>query len=150
MPPPADDTGYGNTASQKGWTDEADGGPPPLDLSEPIDDGAGDELQLGADQYAEGESPLATKPARGPAGGGDAGSGYAGGAAAAGAGAAGGAAGGGYGGAPAGGAQGSTLFERMANLSRGSSTSDEDEDDEDEDGSGALNIPRFLGRQNNQ
>ena len=150
VPPPADDTGYGNTASQEGWTDEADGGPPPLDLSEPIDDGAGDELQLGADQYAEGESPLATKPARGPAGGGDAGSGYAGGAAAAGAGAAGGAAGGGYGGAPAGGAQGSTLFERMANLSRGSSTSDEDEVDEDEDGSGALNIPRFLGRQNNQ
>ncbi|MFA7594769.1 MAG: cell division protein FtsZ [Novosphingobium sp.] len=45
---------------------------------------------------------------------------------------------------------GTTLFERMANLSRG--TRDErDEDDGDEDGGGsALNIPRFLGRQNNQ
>ncbi len=42
---------------------------------------------------------------------------------------------------------GSTLFERMANLSRGSS--DDDDEDNDEDG-GALNIPRFLGRQNNQ
>jgi len=48
-------------------------------------------------------------------------------------------------------AAGSTLFERMANLSRGSGTDDEDEDDDDDSGdSGALNIPRFLGRQNNQ
>lgn len=39
---------------------------------------------------------------------------------------------------------GSTLFERMANLSRGS-----DEDDDDDD-SGSMRIPRFLGRQNNQ
>lgn len=46
--------------------------------------------------------------------------------------------------APAKPAGGSTLFERMANLSRGN----RDEDDGD-DGS-ALNIPRFLGRQNNQ
>ena len=50
---------------------------------------------------------------------------------------------------------GNTLFERMANLSRGSgvnanrSTQDEDGDDDDP-GSPALNIPRFLGRQNNQ
>ncbi len=43
---------------------------------------------------------------------------------------------------------GSTLFERMANLSRGGSSSDDDDDD---DGEGAaLSIPRFLGRQNNQ
>jgi cell division protein FtsZ len=41
-------------------------------------------------------------------------------------------------------AGGSTLFERMANLSRGNR-----EDEEGDDGS-ALNIPRFLGRQNNQ
>ncbi|MXO84709.1 cell division protein FtsZ [Altererythrobacter aurantiacus] len=46
-------------------------------------------------------------------------------------------------------AGGSTLFERMANLSRGSNSDDEDEDDDDNDGS-SLNIPRFLGRQNNQ
>ncbi len=46
-------------------------------------------------------------------------------------------------------AGGSTLFERMANLSRGSGSDEEDEDDDDDNGS-ALNIPRFLGRQNNQ
>ncbi|MDJ0979916.1 MAG: cell division protein FtsZ [Erythrobacter sp.] len=43
----------------------------------------------------------------------------------------------------------STLFERMANLSR-SSGRDEDEDDDDDDDAPALSIPRFLGRQNNQ
>ena len=48
---------------------------------------------------------------------------------------------------------GNTLFERMANLSRGSApaTSDADDEDEDDDEGGpTLNIPRFLGRQNNQ
>nr|WP_298926130.1 cell division protein FtsZ [uncultured Erythrobacter sp.] len=51
---------------------------------------------------------------------------------------------------PASGASGgSTLFERMANLSR--SGSDDKEDDEDgDDDAPALSIPRFLGRQNNQ
>jgi cell division protein FtsZ len=44
---------------------------------------------------------------------------------------------------------GSTLFERMANLSR-STARDADEDDDDGDGGPALSIPRFLGRQNNQ
>jgi cell division protein FtsZ len=43
---------------------------------------------------------------------------------------------------------GSTLFERMANLSRGGERIGPDDADA-EDGS-ALNIPRFLGRQNNQ
>ncbi|HQS69213.1 MAG TPA: cell division protein FtsZ [Novosphingobium sp.] len=43
-------------------------------------------------------------------------------------------------------AGGSTLFERMANLSRGTKAG---EDDDGDDG-GSLNIPRFLGRQNNQ
>ena len=45
-------------------------------------------------------------------------------------------------------AAGSTLFERMANL-RGGSREAEPEDD-DPEGGAALNIPRFLGRQNNQ
>ena len=46
---------------------------------------------------------------------------------------------------------GSTLFERMANLSRQGSSSDDDEDeDDDEEDGGAMRIPRFLGRQNNQ
>jgi cell division protein FtsZ len=41
----------------------------------------------------------------------------------------------------------STLFERMANLSRGGRPAEEDAADEE---GKALNIPRFLGRQNNQ
>ncbi len=45
-------------------------------------------------------------------------------------------------------AGGSTLFERMANLSR--SARNEADDDDDDAGNSALNIPRFLGRQNNQ
>ena len=44
-------------------------------------------------------------------------------------------------------AGGSTLFERMASLSRGTRA---DEAAEPEDDSKAPNIPRFLGRQNNQ
>ena len=46
-------------------------------------------------------------------------------------------------------APGATLFERMANLSRGGKTVQDDEPDDDDD-SAALSIPRFLGRQNNQ
>jgi len=47
---------------------------------------------------------------------------------------------------------GATLFERMANLSRGgrSAEPEEEEDEESGEGGSALNIPRFLGRQNNQ
>jgi cell division protein FtsZ len=48
-----------------------------------------------------------------------------------------------------GGNAGSTLFERMANLSRSTAREDEDDDDGGDD-SPALSIPRFLGRQNNQ
>ena len=44
---------------------------------------------------------------------------------------------------------GSTLFERMAKLSRGSRQPDDAKDDDGDDG-GSINIPRFLGRQNNQ
>ena len=45
-------------------------------------------------------------------------------------------------------AAGSTLFERMANLSRGASRAAGEDEDGDEGSS--LSIPRFLGRQNNQ
>ena len=45
---------------------------------------------------------------------------------------------------------GSTLFERMANLSRGGGSSDDDDEDEGDESSSSLKIPRFLGRQNNQ
>jgi cell division protein FtsZ len=44
---------------------------------------------------------------------------------------------------------GSTLFERMAKLSRGSKSGDESSENDGDDGS-SINIPRFLGRQNNQ
>jgi len=55
-------------------------------------------------------------------------------------------------GAGSGSLPGNTLFERMANLSRGASTSEEEDEDDEADGGngGGLNIPRFLGRQNNQ
>ncbi|MCO5792345.1 MAG: cell division protein FtsZ [Blastomonas sp.] len=44
---------------------------------------------------------------------------------------------------------GGTLFERMSSLSRGGARSD-DEDGDDGTDAPPLNIPRFLGRQNNQ
>jgi cell division protein FtsZ len=46
-------------------------------------------------------------------------------------------------------APGNTLFERMANLSRGRATPAEEEEEGDADAS-SISIPRFLGRQNNQ
>jgi len=49
----------------------------------------------------------------------------------------------------AGAVAGSTLFERMANLSRGVKSSNQ-ADDGDDDGNASISIPRFLGRQNNQ
>jgi len=45
---------------------------------------------------------------------------------------------------------GSTLFERMANLSRASGPAEGEEEEEEDSGGSALRIPRFLGRQNNQ
>ena len=46
---------------------------------------------------------------------------------------------------------GATLFERMANLSRGGRSADDDDDGDDDGGDGpSISIPRFLGRQNNQ
>jgi len=45
---------------------------------------------------------------------------------------------------------GATLFERMANLSRGTRPSNEDRGDDDDDGGSSISIPRFLNRQNNQ
>ncbi len=108
------------------------------------DEAGDDELLLNADKLAEDDEPVQGGRRRGlvagskapdaPAtGNGDASNGNAGG-----------------GGSAAG---GSTLFERMANLSRGSNTGDKEGDGEDEDGDddgSSLNIPRFLGRQNNQ
>ncbi|QSB43320.1 cell division protein FtsZ [Tsuneonella flava] len=113
---------------------------------------AQDELLLDADRLVERDAPV-TPPEdnrrRGLlSGGADGGAG--GTAPASRGGAAPGGAGAGAGGAKTG---GSTLFERMANLSRGSGPaagSRDAEDDDDDADSGSLSIPRFLGRQNNQ
>ncbi|MET0588909.1 MAG: cell division protein FtsZ [Novosphingobium sp.] len=104
------------------------GMPQPLDLSElevAQDTGAADqdELLLGADGLAEDEAQVSPLVQRKrPGSGGE----------------------GGFGG-------GATLFERMANLSRGTkSASVSQDDDEDDDAGSSISIPRFLGRQNNQ
>jgi cell division protein FtsZ len=98
---------------------------------EPEAPGTQDELLLDADRLAEADQPL--QPAGGRrrrmlGGGGGEPEGDA---------------------APAPKTGGSTLFERMANLSRAGSDAT-DEEDEDSEGSSSLRIPRFLGRQNNQ
>jgi cell division protein FtsZ len=100
---------------------------------------AGDDLLLNADQLADSDdqiTPLMAGRRRGlvsdPDSGGDAAPSFGGG----------GSSGGSSGG-------GSTLFERMARLSRGKS-SDEDKGNEDGDDGASISIPRFLGRQNNQ
>ncbi|MGN6500959.1 MAG: cell division protein FtsZ, partial [Tsuneonella sp.] len=138
---PADEFGAGANADddEDDWGDAAPGRPvkQPLDLGgmaeddvEPQRRTGQDELLLDADRLAEQDSPLQSKTGRrrGLVSGGG---------------------GGGGGGASN---AGSTLFERMANLSRGASPSSDadDEDDEDGEGSASLSIPRFLGRQNNQ
>ncbi len=105
-------------------------------------EGAQDDLLADADRLAEANQPVEARTGGGRragilgSGADDAAGDEAGGAD--------GAAGGGKGSGKGG---GSTLFERMANLSRSSSS---DDDDDDGDDAPALSIPRFLGRQNNQ
>ncbi len=160
---PGDDSAY-NTSLSSGFgssSDSADSEDGTLELGgdyaeySEVDGGVGDDDLLGdADRLAEEDKPVE------PQAGGRRQS-LLGGAAAGAAGAAGAAASGSDGGAasapapapaptpetkPSG---GSTLFERMANLSRTGSDENEDDDDDGDD-SPALSIPRFLGRQNNQ
>lgn len=45
---------------------------------------------------------------------------------------------------------GGTLFERMSNLTRGSSKADDENEEDDGESKDPLDIPRFLNRQNNQ
>jgi cell division protein FtsZ len=117
----------------------------PLDLGleqvdEPQDEppvsGGQDELLLDADRLASEDAPVSARisrlgaeepPASPPAGAPSAGTGA-----------------GADGPPPA----GTTLFERMANLSRSRAASESDEDEEGSQSS--ISIPRFLGRQNNQ
>ena len=113
---------------EEGWDE-----PAPLDLTAeaPASPAKQDELLLDADRLAEQDEPVRAQLGggrrRGLVTGGEEGAA-----------------------APAPSA-GSTLFERMANLSRGGTKSSDDEDEDDDDGgSASLSIPRFLGRQNNQ
>ncbi|OAN86671.1 cell division protein FtsZ [Erythrobacter sp. EhN03] len=134
-----DDAGQGGNSAGSdgdGWAQQsAPSQREPLDLSGDMREPSAsqDEFELGDEQRVE--SPLASKPARKPLQPGEGGGEQ-----------------GGKGGSAGGSLPGNTLFERMANLSRGTSSSDGDADDEDDDGDngGGLNIPRFLGRQNNQ
>ncbi|ASP30906.1 cell division protein FtsZ [Qipengyuania flava] len=134
-----DDAGQGGNfagSDGDGWARQsAPSQREPLDLSGDMREPSAsqDEFELGDEQGVE--SPLASKPARKPLQPGEGGGEQ-----------------GGKGGSAGGSLPGNTLFERMANLSRGTSSSDADADDEDDDGDngGGLNIPRFLGRQNNQ
>ena len=129
-----DEVDTGADAGDDDWSDSESMAPrrkQPLDLGTGSGGGAdgappvqSDELLLDADRLAEQDEPVQPQTGgrrRGLVSGGDGG----------------------------GSSGGSTLFERMANLSRGSGASDDEEDDDDKDG-GSLNIPRFLGRQNNQ
>lgn len=178
IPEPADDTAYGSDEGD-GYAEAVEESAAEPAVDEPVaeetydlveeaeveeaeeHDVGQDELLLDASRLAEADEPVQPQggrrarmlgggaaPAEGESGdasGGDGatGSGTAGG----GDGAA--AAGGGEGGAaaPSG---GSTLFERMANLSRQAPSSEDDEDEDDDDGGSSMRIPRFLGRQNNQ
>ena len=146
LPEPADDTALSSPGDHEGYASASDddGDEIPsagsdedaLDLTAEVESGDGggsqqDELLLNADKLAEEDQPLEVKTGRRR----------------------GLVSGSGEGGSGGGSGAGSTLFERMANLSRGSgsdsNSDDEDEEDEGEGGS-SLNIPRFLGRQNNQ
>jgi cell division protein FtsZ len=134
-----DDEGPSAEDEEDDWGDPLQNRPAkqPLDLGGMAESGgeepgaepraAQDELLLDADRLAEQDSPLQSKAGRRR----------------------GLVSGGGGGGASS---AGSTLFERMANLSRGASSADDETDEDDEEGesSASLSIPRFLGRQNNQ
>ncbi len=127
--------GYGATEDAPAVTPPADDGALDLDdgyaaysdADEELEGPAQDDLLASADRLAAEDRPVEAKLGGGRRrsllGGGNEGGG---------------------GGAGA----GSTLFERMANLSR--STARDEDDDDDGDDSPALSIPRFLGRQNNQ
>ena len=63
LPDPADDQHFGH-GTEEGWNEEGEGGAgSPLDLSQEASD---DALELGADQYADQQSPLSQKPNRRP------------------------------------------------------------------------------------
>ncbi len=128
----AEDTAYGSLLAAAGGATAAqaedwdDGEEDPLDLAEeyspePQPETASDELLLDATRLEEEDEPVSPLATKRRN-----------------------LLGGGDGG------PGGTLFERMANLSRGGPSSKDDEDEDDDDGGPSISIPRFLGRQNNQ
>ncbi|MEL6529955.1 MAG: cell division protein FtsZ, partial [Pseudomonadota bacterium] len=128
MPEPADDGHFGEPVSE-GTEDKDDA----LDLTGEYSDeenaDESDDLLANADRLSAEDKPVEARsdaPRKKPVLGGDeVGTGAA--------------------------AGGSTLFERMANLSRATGSDEDEEDGEDgDDDAPALSIPRFLGRQNNQ
>lgn len=137
-PETAEEADFGMAAAAS-LTDPLDLGEEFVSPVEQAEDGnagtGGDELLLDASRLSQSDesftSPLVTR--KRPLVSGDSLGGGAG-------------AGGGAGGAAP---SGNTLFERMANLSRGRPTQADDADDDSADG-GSISIPRFLGRQNNQ
>ena len=154
LPTPAEDSGYG-LAEEKGFgasgeDSKFEGSEGTFDLTHEAEpeskDSGQDELLLDASRLADADEPVASQGGRrarmlgaSAQDGGEKAAEPAAPAPAAPAASAGGAA-----------ASGSTLFERMANLSRQTPESEDEDDDDDEDSGGAMRIPRFLGRQNNQ
>ena len=143
----ADESASQRNSAYASLSETRPSGREPLDLGmEQVDDEpVSDELLLDASRLAEEDAPVAAPlpgRRRGLMGGGDGASEAP----------AGGANGGGFGGGSAGNgrapAAGATLFERMANLSRGGRGKDDEGDDGDD--AASISIPRFLGRQNNQ
>ncbi|RPF72066.1 cell division protein FtsZ [Aurantiacibacter spongiae] len=151
---PADDDAYGSDRGSgyaDAQDDDQDADDTAFDLTDEADEAAGtpgqDELLLDASRLAQGGGdvqPAGGRRARmlGGGGAGDTGPGDGAGNVGAGTPTA---------PTPAPSSGGSTLFERMANLSRQSpgNSADEDDDEDDDEGS-AMRIPRFLGRQSNQ
>ncbi len=155
LPSPAEDSGYG-LAEEEGFgasgeesanSEESEGTFDLTDEAEPeVEESRQDELLLDASRLADADEPVASQGGRrarmlgaSAHGGEEEAAEPATPAPAAPAASAAGAA-----------ATGSTLFERMANLSRQAPEADDEDDDDDEDSGGAMRIPRFLGRQNNQ
>ena len=144
---PFDDTASNEAAADDDWDDAEDsaeavvavGDPLELDLEEEAegtetaeDAGGSNELLLDASRLAEEDapaSPVLPGRRRGLLSSGDENASPS---------------------PPALGGGGSTLFERMANLSRGGKVAAEEEDDDGDDDGSSISIPRFLGRQNNQ
>ncbi|MFB0613573.1 cell division protein FtsZ [Aurantiacibacter poecillastricola] len=141
----SDDGDFSDDSAQENEEDDTFDLTQEADTSAEDDESGQDELLLGADRFAEADEQVGGKGGRrarmlgGSTGDETSGADADSGASPAEAGQP----------APSAPSSGSTLFERMANLSRQTPEEADDEDEEDDDRS-SMRIPRFLGRQNNQ